>query len=45
MLGLGDRVPDVSVWMSPREDARPLRDVLGSGFSLLLFYLYDWSPG
>jgi hypothetical protein len=44
MLGPGDRIPDVSVWTSPREEAHPLRDVLGSGLSLLLFYLYDWSP-
>ena len=44
MLGPGDRVPDVSVWTAPREDARPLRVVLGAGLALLSFYLFDWSP-
>jgi peroxiredoxin len=45
MLGPGDRVPDVQVWTTPREDARSLKDVLGGGLSLLCFYVYDWSPG
>jgi hypothetical protein len=44
VLAPGDRVPDVRVWTAPGEDARPLRDVLGSGLSVLLFYLFDWSP-
>lgn len=44
MLGPGDRVPDVRVWTAPGEEAVPLRQVLGSGLSLLLFYLWDWSP-
>jgi hypothetical protein len=44
MLGPGDSVPDVAVWGAPREDARPLREVLGPGLSLLLFYVFDWSP-
>ena len=44
MLEAGDRVPDVSVWTAPREEPRPLREVLGNGLSLLCFYLYDWSP-
>jgi len=44
MLVAGDRVPDVDVWTSPREEARPLKEILGGGLSLLLFYLYDWSP-
>jgi hypothetical protein len=44
MLGAGDGVPDVHVWAAPREDARPLQEVLGSGLSLLLFYVWDWSP-
>jgi peroxiredoxin len=45
MLGSGDQVPDVEVWEAPREQARPLKDILGAGFSLLCFYVYDWSPG
>ena len=44
MLEAGDAVPDVHVWTAPREDARPLKDVLGRGLSLLCFYLWDWSP-
>jgi hypothetical protein len=44
VLEAGDRVPDVNVWTSPREEAKPLKEILGPGLSLLAFYLYDWSP-
>jgi hypothetical protein len=44
MLEQGDRVPGVDVWAAPREEARPLREVLGEGLTLLCFYVYDWSP-
>jgi hypothetical protein len=44
MLGPGDQVPEVAVWAAPREEARPLKGILGAGLSLLCFYLYDWSP-
>jgi hypothetical protein len=44
MLAPGDRVPEVEVWTAPREEAQPLKNVLGGGFSLLCFYLHDWSP-
>jgi hypothetical protein len=44
MLGPGDQVPDVAVWAAPREEARPLKEILGAGLSLLCFYVYDWSP-
>jgi hypothetical protein len=44
VLGPGDRVPDVHVWASPREEARPLEQVLGTGLTLLCFYVWDWSP-
>ena len=44
VLGPGSSVPDVPVWTSPREEAQPLREVLGEGLSLLCFYLWDWSP-
>lgn len=44
MLSPGDRIPDVRVWTAPREDARPLEEVLGAGLSLLCFYVFDWSP-
>ena len=44
MLEAGARVPDVSVWANIREEARPLKEILGPGLSFLAFYLYDWSP-
>jgi len=44
VLQAGDRVPDVMVWADIREEARPLRQVLGAGLVLLCFYVYDWSP-
>jgi hypothetical protein len=44
MLEAGARVPDVQVWASPREEARPLREVLGVGLTLLCFYVHNWSP-
>ena len=44
MLEAGSAVPDVRVWTSPREEAQPLRDVLGEGLALLCFYVWDWSP-
>ncbi len=45
MLEAGSAVPDVAVWTAPREEAQPLKDVLGEGVSLLCFYVFDWSPG
>jgi hypothetical protein len=44
MLEPGSSVPDVRVWSAPREEARPLKEILGPGFSLLCYYVYDWSP-
>jgi hypothetical protein len=44
VLEVGDRIPDVRVWTTLDEDARPLRDVLGDGLSLLCIYVFDWSP-
>jgi len=44
VLGAGDDIPDVAIWTSPREEARALREVLGAGYALLCFYLWDWSP-
>jgi hypothetical protein len=32
------------VWATIREEPRPLRELLGSGLTLLCFYVYDWSP-
>ncbi len=45
MLEAGSAVPHVDVWVTIREEAHPLRAVLGEGLTLLCFYLYDWSPG
>jgi hypothetical protein len=44
VLGAGDLVPDVQVWAAPREGPQALRQVLGAGYALLSFYLWDWSP-
>ena len=44
MLEAGAPVPDVQVWAAPGEEARPLREVLGAGYALLCFYVWDWSP-
>jgi hypothetical protein len=44
VLQAGESVPDVLVWTAVREEARPLRQVLGAGLALLCFYVYDWSP-
>ena len=44
MLGAGEPAPDAQVWTAPGEEARPLSQVLGAGYALLCFYLWDWSP-
>jgi peroxiredoxin len=42
MLGVGERVPDATVWLSPREQAR-VSEIAQDGPILLFFYLFDWS--
>jgi hypothetical protein len=42
MLGVGDRVTDVSVWTAPNE-RRQLSELLADGRALFVFYLFDWS--
>ena len=43
MIEVGERVPDASVWLGPRERVR-LSDVWPDGqLTLFLFYLFDWS--
>jgi peroxiredoxin len=42
VLAVGDRIPDVRVWMGPREEVA-LRDLAAEKPLLLLFYLFDWS--
>jgi len=42
MLGVGDRIPDVQVWLGPR-DRVTLAEVVEPSPALFLFYLFDWS--
>ena len=42
MLAVGDSIPDAYVWTTPNERAS-LREIVGEGPILLLFYLFDWS--
>jgi peroxiredoxin len=42
MLSVGDRVPEATVWLSSREQAR-LDEIAADGPLLLFFYLFDWS--
>jgi peroxiredoxin len=42
VLGIGEKVPDVRVWTTPR-DSVSLRELAAEGPLLLLFYLFDWS--
>jgi hypothetical protein len=42
MLGLGDRVPDATVWTAPNE-RRSIAELLADGPALFAFYLFDWS--
>jgi peroxiredoxin len=42
VLAVGDSIPDVSVWTTPR-DSVLLRELAAEGPLLLLFYLFDWS--
>jgi peroxiredoxin len=42
MLAVGDRVPNATVWLSSREQAR-LPEIAEDGPILLFFYLFDWS--
>jgi peroxiredoxin len=42
VLSVGDRIPDVQVWLAPREPVS-LRELVAEGPVLVLFYLFDWS--
>ena len=42
MLGAGDRVPPVTVAVTPRETAT-IDELAAEQPILLLFYLFDWS--
>ena len=42
MLGVGDNLPDATVFLGPGE-ALTLRELVEDGPKLLVFYLFDWS--
>ena len=42
MIGVGERVPEATVWTAPRA-ATSLSSLLAEGPTLLFFYLFDWS--
>ena len=43
MIGVGEPVPDVQVWLAPNQPVR-VRELAPPGAAfLLLFYLFDWS--
>jgi peroxiredoxin len=42
MLTVGDRIPDVQVWMGPQERVS-LRELAAEKPLLLVFYLFDWA--
>jgi hypothetical protein len=42
MLQPGDSVPDVTVFLGPREPLT-IRELVEDGPKLLVFYLFDWS--
>ena len=42
MIGPGEPVPDVMLWLTARERVRA-RELAGPTGALFLFYLFDWS--
>jgi len=42
VLAVGEQIPDVQVWMGPR-DRISLRELAAEKPLLILFYLFDWS--
>jgi hypothetical protein len=42
VLSVRDRVPEATVWLSSREQAR-ISEIAEDGPILLFFYLFDWS--
>jgi hypothetical protein len=42
MLNVGDRIPDVPVWIKPHEPAT-LAELAAGRALLLVFFLFDWS--
>ena len=42
MLSVGERMPEATVWIGPRERVA-LPQLVADGAVLLVFYLFDWS--
>ena len=42
MLGVGDRIPEATVWTGPREHVA-LGELVADAPALFVFYLFDWS--
>jgi peroxiredoxin len=42
VLGVGDRVPHATVWLTTSETVS-VDELAAEGAFLLLFYLFDWS--
>jgi hypothetical protein len=42
VLAIGDRIPEATFWITPRESAS-LAELVADGPALLFFYLFDWS--
>lgn len=42
MIGVGETIPDATVWLGPQERLS-LREIAADGAVLLLFYLFDWT--
>lgn len=43
MIGPGERIPAVRVWLAPATEGVTLDTLVVDGPILLFFYLYDWS--
>jgi hypothetical protein len=42
MLGVGDKIPNATVFLGPNEPLS-LTELVEDGPKLLVFYLFDWS--
>jgi hypothetical protein len=42
VLEVGEKVPDVRVWLAPREPVA-MRELVAESPGLFFFYLFDWS--
>jgi hypothetical protein len=42
MLAVGERVPEATVWLGPRDEVT-ISELCEEGPLLLFFYLFDWS--